>query len=72
MKQVEVTLKITFNISDPEAKSYLADKDGNASAQLMADLFDTFEYQDFNPRIQSINDLTQEDIRKKLNEAAGP
>lgn len=67
MEQVEVTLKLTFEVESAD-KDYYINADGTPTVGLLADIFDLVGT---DLPIEAINDLTQDDIRKKLSEAAG-
>ena len=70
MEQVEVTLKLKIACDSQELKKALVNEDGTVNIGFLADVYDIVGTE-LVPEISSINDLTQEDIRKKLNEAAG-
>lgn len=70
MEQVEVTLKLKIACDSQEIKKALVNEDGTVNIGFLADVYDIVSTE-LVPEISSINDLTQEDIRKKLNEAAG-
>lgn len=70
MEQVEVTLKLRILCDNQEMKDSIVNPDGTANIEFLADAFDIMGMELVSPLV-AINDLTQDDIRKKLSEAAG-
>lgn len=68
--EVEITLKLRILCDNQEMKDAIVNSDGTANIGFLADAFDIMGTELVIPLV-AINDLTQDDIRKKLSEAAG-
>lgn len=68
--EVEITLKLRILCDNQEMKDAIVNSDGTANIGFLADAFDIMGTELVSPLV-AINDLTQDDIRKKLSEAAG-
>lgn len=68
--EVEITLKLRILCDNQEMKDAIVNSDGTANIGFLSDAFDIMGTELVCPLV-AINDLTQDDLRKRLSEAAG-